>query len=77
MKLVNITCDKCGKRWEMSEDEYRRPLTTSYTVRAYEMYGCYGIDLCRDCRQYLYETFVRPMKELAKARDEWLPKRSG
>lgn len=75
MKIMIITCDKCGARHEVPEDEYRRPShITSDMQETLEVCSFYGIDLCEDCRKYLHETFVIPIRELAKAREEWLPK---
>lgn len=77
MKIVIVTCDKCGARQELPEDEYRRPSHIASDMQeTLESCSFYGIDLCEDCRKYLHETFMQPMKELMAAREEWLPKRS-
>ena len=75
MKIMIITCDKCGARQEVPEDEYRRPsCITTDMQEVFEMCKRNGLDLCSDCMEYFRDHFVEPMKELSKARDEWLPK---
>lgn len=75
MKIKIIRCDKCGARQKILEDEYGRPSDiTTDLQEVIVMCKLYDIDLCSDCMEYFKDHFVEPMKEIRKARGEWVSK---
>lgn len=66
MKIQIYKCDKCGARYDDTE-EIRTIMADC------DMDMNIPCDLCAECMKYLIENFQKPINELVKLRFMWMP----